>query len=134
MRDTILFYLLINFGICFGYAGKLQADSSPPSYGLFDKIADWGTEEFPPKIGKFKAPGHVEIERKNEDWHYTIYGNGSGFERVMDEGIFLYTEYKGSWSLTARIELPDQKNINSHTKSRSDDPQSWHKKQCPLFF
>jgi signal transduction histidine kinase/CheY-like chemotaxis protein len=72
------------------------------TYGIFDKIADWGTDEFPPKVGSHKAPGKVEITESQDGIIYNIYGNGDDIWDRRDEGLYLYIEKSGSWSISAK--------------------------------
>lgn len=80
-----------------------QDQNITSEYGIFDHIADWGTDEFPPKLGEYKVHGKVEIE--NEDGLvYHLYGNGDDLWGKTDEGIFLYTTRSGSWQISAKVE------------------------------
>lgn len=76
--------------------------STQAQYGIFNQIADWGTEEFPPQLGQHKVPGKVEVSLENEDTVYDIYGNGDDIWAAADEGIYLYTEKSGSWRISAK--------------------------------
>ena len=52
-----------------------QQPSISSSIGIFDHTADWGTDEFPPKLGRYKAPGKVEL-MDEDGLVYHLYGNG----------------------------------------------------------
>ncbi len=112
MRKRVVLYLLLGIGIGFHFTAGAQAEASQTAYGLFDKLIDLGILDPPPLSGKIKFPGRVEMVRDGENCEYTIYSNGIGFKDLQDHGMFLYSERTGSWSLTARIELPDQEDMD----------------------
>lgn len=68
------------------------------TYGIFDRLADWESR------GSIKVEGSVEVEGEGEDAVYTLAGNGDDIWDNTDEGLFLYTERAGSWSLQGRVE------------------------------
>lgn len=71
------------------------------TYGIFDRLADWEGR------GSVKVPGEVEVEGEGEDAVYIIRGNGDDIWDNQDEGLYLFTERAGSWSLQARVEWLD---------------------------
>jgi len=76
--------------------------------GIFDATADWGLEpEFPPQLGQYKVPGRVEVSEVDGDYVYDIYGNGDQIHGKNDEGFYAYTQKKGSWTLSGKIQWMD---------------------------
>jgi hypothetical protein len=72
-------------------------------YGIFDQVADWGGEEFPPQQGNMKIPGSVEVTGTGASASYVILGNGNDIWGTSDEGFFVYTNRSGSWRLSAKV-------------------------------
>lgn len=99
MRTYFIILLLLITQLSFSQ--EIDLDTNP--YGIFDAVADWGTEEFPPKLGKNKVPGKVEVTIDDDDWIYDVYGNGDDIWFQRDEGIYVYTMKQGSWSLSAQV-------------------------------
>ncbi|MFB3788280.1 MAG: two-component regulator propeller domain-containing protein [bacterium] len=90
-------------------AQSVSKTAQPPSlsasrFGIFDATADWGMPESPPRWGRYKVPGRVEITETPEGTVYDLYGNGEQIFFGSDEGFYLYTERAGSWSLSGQVE------------------------------
>lgn len=102
---SISIYLFIVFLSSFSHTIIAQDNSiqTVEKYGVFDSIADWGTDEFPPKLGQYKVPGKVEITETNGELQYDIYGNGNDIWDHSDEGIYVYTNKPGSWRISAKV-------------------------------
>lgn len=93
-----LVLLIIPFQVSYS-----QEQDIPSEYGMFDNIADWGTDAFPPQLGQYKIPGKVELVEE-DGLVYHLYGNGDDIWNETDEGIFLYTTRPGSWQISAKVE------------------------------
>lgn len=98
--DTIVDEAAVFSGDLSGTANAGNAQLSfveTVSIGEFDKLADWGPR------GTFKAEGEASFA----DGAYTLRANGDDIWNNDDEGLFLYTEKTGSWSLSGRVEWID---------------------------
>lgn len=80
-----------------------NSNQTETKYGVFDAIADWGTEEFPPQLGDYKIPGKVEISDFDGDLQYDLYGNGNDIWDHSDEGFYVYSNKDGSWRISAKV-------------------------------
>ena len=89
-------------------SGTAYDPSSPPSLGIFDQVADWGSPDSPPQRGEWKVPGRVIVSGTGPSAVYDLVGNGDNIWDDSDEGLFVYTEESGSWVLTGRVSLIDQ--------------------------
>ncbi|MFB3788692.1 MAG: two-component regulator propeller domain-containing protein [bacterium] len=75
------------------------AESAPrPS-----QAADWGMDDPAERIGHVKIPGHHETMATAAGWTLETAGNGDRIGGAADEGYFVYTEQKGSWSLSGKL-------------------------------
>ncbi|MFB3788648.1 MAG: hypothetical protein ACE15F_20005 [bacterium] len=81
-------------------------------YGVFDKTADWGGTDSPPRRGTYKVPGSVVFA----NGVYTLQGNGDDIWDNNDEGFFVYTEKAGSWSLSGKAHWLDSGGGNEWAK------------------
>lgn len=104
-RFTIIteWILILFFMLIFVHPVICQETNPSSTYGIFEHSADWGTDEYPPKLGTYKIPGKVELREEN-GLVYNVYGNGDDIWGATDEGFFLYTTRSGSWSLSAKVE------------------------------
>lgn len=91
--------------------------------------------EFPPRQGKFKVPGRVEVRGQGHEAVYDLYGNGHDINRTCDEAFFVYTERSGSWSLSGKFEWIDpgtpmirsrKPNLGVMIRDRAASPESRH--------
>lgn len=92
-------------------------------YGLFEKTADWAGR------GTMKIPGSVEVTGTGTSAVYTVSGNGDDIWDNQDEGLFVYTEKEGSWTLTANVEWLDPgpndwSKIGPMVRENPEDPAS----------
>ncbi len=100
-----LLILIVFFSWTFSGCISCFAQESA-NLGIFDATADWGLEpEFGTKIGKYKVPGRVKIAKENGEYIYDVYGNGNDIWGKKDEAFFLYSELKGSWQFSARVQF-----------------------------
>ncbi|MEW6235016.1 MAG: hypothetical protein AB1656_06490 [Candidatus Omnitrophota bacterium] len=82
------------------------------SQGIFDKKADWGDTNSPPKRGTYKVAGSVTVT----GGVYDMKGNGDDVWDSNDEGFFVYTEKTGSWSLSGKVKWVDSGGANDWCK------------------
>ncbi|MEW6238533.1 MAG: ATP-binding protein [Candidatus Omnitrophota bacterium] len=94
-----------------------ENNESAATIGVFDRTADWGTPEFPPKLGKNKVSGKINLATSTDGLLYDIYGNGDHIYDNSDEGFFAYAEKTGSWRLESRIELMEMGGGNNYAHS-----------------
>lgn len=82
---------------------QVNSNQTESKYGVFDAIADWGTDEFPPQLGDFKVPGKVEITNNDSGLQYDLFGNGNDIWDHSDEGFYVYSNKVGSWRISAKV-------------------------------
>lgn len=82
------------------------------SLGIFDATADWRLSSFSLQKGDYKIPGYVLISKIDIGYVYDIFGNGNDIMGQFDEGLFLYANKEGSWSLSAFLEWMNSENID----------------------
>lgn len=70
---------------------------------LLPRTADWGADTPPGRMGQWKRPGHHEARATPEGLAVEMAGNGDRIGGATDEGYFVYTERKGSWSLSGKL-------------------------------
>lgn len=104
-----------------------MASQSDANIGLFDKTADWGGPDSPPRRGMNKVPGSASYS----GGVYSIAGQGDDIWDESDEGYFLYTELSGSQSITGRVIWEDTNNsdwakIGLMMREKGGDSRSRH--------
>lgn len=114
MRFTVL-ATLVCFVISPAYA----------QWGIFDQLADWESR------GSVKVEGYVEVEGEGANAVYTLAGNGDDIWENTDEGLFVYTELEGNWSLQARFEWEfpgthEWSKVGVMIREKGDLPNSQH--------
>ncbi len=82
------------------------ASQSNANIGLFDKTADWGGPDSPPRRGMNKVSGSASCV----DGFYSIAGQGDDIWDESDEGFYLFTELPGSQSISGRVIWEDPNN------------------------
>ncbi|MBD3267279.1 DUF11 domain-containing protein [bacterium] len=65
----------------------------PNEVGIFQGMADWDRDD------GTKAAGSATFA----DGTYNLEGNGNDIWQSADEGLFIFSDKKGSWSLTGRV-------------------------------
>lgn len=88
-------FLSVGFALAIVFAGA----PAFAQFGVFEKTADWGDTNSPPKVGTYKAAGSVSVA----NGVYTMKGNGDDIWGNNDEGFFVYKEMTGSWSLSGKV-------------------------------
>lgn len=94
-------------------------------YGIFDSIADWEGR------GDVKVEGNVEVTGEGVDAVYELWGNGDDIWENQDEGLFVYSELTGSWTLQGRVEWIDPgthewAKVGLMIREDAQDPESRH--------
>ena len=75
--------------------------------GIFDATADWSLDpDFKPEMDNHKFPNHVKIQTTDEGLAYDLSGYGH-FYWNYDNGLFLYKELSGSWTITCKVQWLD---------------------------
>ncbi|MBN2157281.1 MAG: hypothetical protein JW776_14645, partial [Candidatus Lokiarchaeota archaeon] len=96
-NEALQFHGHVNYVIIEGVA-KVQCD-----FGHFSDMADWGTSDFLPQIGKFKVKGKVLTRKLDNSYVYDLFGNGDHIYATQDEGLYIYTTRAGSWCFSGKF-------------------------------
>ncbi len=97
--------------------------------GIFDQAVDWYSPENP--RGNTKVEGEVNVTGSGSNTEYELFANGDDIWNESDEGLFVFTEKKGSWALQGQVTwfdpgTNDWSKIGVMVRENAADPFSRH--------